>query len=96
MECTQVFEVQAWNAPTILPRICLVLSRRRLIPERLNFAVASDPRFCTLKFSVCCDQRTAARLHAQLARVAELTDISMHTLTPLLRPASEVDTTAAA
>ena len=89
MESTHLFELEAWNAPSILPRIALVLSRRRLTPERMHFTVADDPRFCTFEFSVRCDRRTAERLHAQLAKVMELIDVSMRSAAPMLASAPE-------
>ncbi|MFT5394006.1 MAG: acetolactate synthase regulatory subunit [Gammaproteobacteria bacterium] len=93
MDTTHLFELQAQNAPSILPRICLVLSRRRITPLHLSFAVSDDAKSCTLEITIECDRNTANRLQAQLARVVELTDISMRPSSPQLLAA---DTGAAA
>ena len=97
MDSTHHFELQAWNAPSILPRISLVLSRRRLTPIRMNFSVAADPRFCHFEFALECDGGTADRLRAQLARLVELVDVRMQSNVAMLHPTpSESDRPAAA
>jgi acetolactate synthase regulatory subunit len=96
MKSTHLFELRAWNAPSILPRISLVLSRRRLTPQRLQFSIGSDPRFCSFELAIECDARTAERLRAQLAKVVELVEVSMRPAAAALEPVIAASSTAAA
>jgi acetolactate synthase regulatory subunit len=96
MESTHSFELKMWNAPSVLSRVSLILSRRRITPARMLFTVAADPQYCTFEFTVTCDVRAAERLNAQLARVVELIDIDMRSVAPILHTAAEPDASAAA
>jgi len=96
MECTHLFELKLWNAPSVLSRVSLILSRRRITPEQLQFKVSPDPQHCTMEFTVTCDRRTAERLNAQLARVVELIEITVQNIAPVLQTAPDSDASAAA
>jgi len=95
MSPTHQIVLEAWNAPSVLPRIALVLSRRRLTPGKLEFRVGADPDRCRIEISVACNAEAAHRLCAQLARLAELTRLDHRALAPALHAAPAAEASAA-
>ena len=72
MELLHTFHLRAWHSPTVIPRILLVLSRRRLRAEALHVAVAEDPGFDDIEIRVRTGDAAAERLRHQFARVVEV------------------------
>lgn len=89
MVAEYTFELELWNAPNVLPRVALILSRRRITPAHMLFELTRDLQRCDLQFTIVCDQRAAERLRAQLARVVELIELCMHSTT--VGPRSPLD-----
>ena len=72
MELLHIFHLRTWHSPTAIPRILLVLSRRRLRAEEVRVAVADDPGFDDIEIRVRTGEAPAERLRQQFARVVEV------------------------
>ena len=72
---THQFSIESVNAPTVLPRIALIFTRRGIGIEHLEMATEADrARF---GLSASCTSDEAAKLGAQLRRIVEVVDVNV-------------------
>ena len=81
MQRTYIFTLAGNCCPTLLPRIALTLSRRRVVPTRLQLLTLSpEPGAsaeCHIELVLTCEPRGAERLYARLAQIVDLHDIDL-------------------
>ncbi len=70
MKSTQTLAVELLNAPAVLARILLVLSRRRLTPQTMT--LTSSGEWAALQLELECPTGTADHVVAQLQRIVEV------------------------
>jgi acetolactate synthase small subunit len=66
------------NTPSLLSRISLTLSRRRLNVKQLRMQSSEDGRFASYQIILACEQPTAERLQRQLCRTVEISEVSLY------------------
>ena len=70
------FDIRCLNAPTVLPRVALMFTRRGLPIEQLELATSDDSQFQRMSITARCGADAATKLEAQLRRVVEIVDVS--------------------
>ncbi len=79
MQLTHSVLLRGLNTPSLLSRISLALSRRRLNVQQFRMQLSEDGRFASYEIILACDRPTAERLQKQLCRIVELLKVSLHT-----------------
>lgn len=69
------FTIQSLHAPTVLPRVALLFSKRRLTIERLEMYADEEGARATLDLDARCDAATAVKVAQQLRRIVEVSDV---------------------
>ena len=77
MNHTYTISLNAINGLSVLPRIALVFSRRRLKIDHLRMHESPIHGLAHLDIVLDCDQNTTVRLIQQLRRIVEVADISV-------------------
>jgi acetolactate synthase small subunit len=77
MRHTYTISVNAVNGLSVLPRIALVFSRRRLKIGRLRMHESEVHGLAHLDIVLDCDQKTTLGVIQQLRRIVEVADISV-------------------
>ena len=67
--------VQAYNAPSVLPRVLLVFSRRRQRIQALQCYDLDGDGPAEIQADLQCEERMAAELVHQLERIVEVVDV---------------------
>ena len=70
-----IIYAQTLDSYSVLPRIALYFSRRRLRIDRLEMHADEDDRAMRFRIELRCDGATIERLVKQLRRIVELEDI---------------------
>ena len=71
------FDIRCINAPTVLPRVALMFSRRGLPIEQLELTTSDDGQHQQLDITARCDAAAATKLEAQLRRVIEIVELTV-------------------
>jgi len=72
------FTIQSLNAPTVLPRVALLFSKRRLPIDRLEMYALDDGAHAMLGLEARCDASTAEKVAQQLRRIVEVSEVSVY------------------
>jgi len=75
----QVLRVRALNQPSVLPRICQVITRHGLKLESLLYQVTKDPNFVQFELTAA-SQESCCQLVKFLQRIIEVTDVDVQTV----------------
>ena len=75
LHCT--FHLQTRTSPSVLPRILLAFSRRRLTVQALQYYDLDETRPAELQLDVDCSARVADDVARQLRRIVEVNTIRL-------------------
>ena len=75
MNATQTFAISSLHAPTVLPRVALIFSRRGVTIERLEMHALDEGDHAVMSLDASCDAEEGRKIAAQLRRIVEVTDI---------------------
>lgn len=73
---TRDFHILSHHAPTVLPRVALLFSRRGVDIARLAMSELEDGSHASYSVSARCDERQAGLIEAQLRRIVEIVEVS--------------------
>ena len=71
------FTIHSFNAPTVLPRVALLFSKRRVAIERLEMYEIEDGEHTMMGLDARCDADTAGKVAAQIRRIVEVCDVQV-------------------
>jgi acetolactate synthase small subunit len=73
------FTIHSFNAPTVLPRVALLFSKRRLSIKRLEMHELEGGEHTMMGLDARCDAETATKVAAQIRRIVEVCDVQVAT-----------------
>jgi acetolactate synthase small subunit len=73
------FTIQSLHAPTVLPRVALLFSKRRLPIDRLEMYALDAGDHAMLAVEARCDGATAEKVAQQMRRIVEVSDVQVNT-----------------
>lgn len=71
------FTIRCLHAPTVLPRVALLFSKRRVKIERLEMYAQDNATQATFDLDAQCDAATAEKVAQQLRRIVEVSEVQI-------------------
>ncbi|MBT6278032.1 MAG: hypothetical protein HOI95_28350 [Chromatiales bacterium] len=78
------FTISSLHAPTVLPRIALVFSRRGVVIKRLEMHALDEDAQALISLDARCDAPEADKILGQLRRIVEVSEVGVRASNTLL------------